>query len=175
MIDRCHFLVLGICLSKGCRACAGETKHLLSVCLLYISVNYVSYLFKLSDATTDCSACCIKAFCCDIYSLVFNCKAYFLSISISILCNIISAMARTALYPNVSDLNFREVHNATSSVEDTIAWLRQQGLLATHRPCNVCGKTDFNHTSHFGRLQLISLSIFPLMTIGLVMFVGFSI
>ena len=23
LIDRCHFLTLGICLSKGCKACAG--------------------------------------------------------------------------------------------------------------------------------------------------------
>ena len=46
LIDRCHFLALGICLSKGCKACAGGTKHLLNVCLLYSSVNYVHYLFN---------------------------------------------------------------------------------------------------------------------------------
>ena len=41
LIDRCHFLAYGICLSKGCKACAGGTKHLLNVCLLYSSVNDV--------------------------------------------------------------------------------------------------------------------------------------
>ena len=60
LIDRYHFLALGICLSKGCKACAGGTKHLLSVCLLYSFVNYVYYLFKLSDATMDCSVCYTK-------------------------------------------------------------------------------------------------------------------
>ena len=48
-------------------------------------------------------------------------------------------MARAAIFPSVSNLNFRELHIATSTVEDTIAWLRQHGLLATDRSCNVCG------------------------------------
>ena len=64
MNDRCHFLALEICLSKGYKACVGGTKHLLNVCLLYSSVNCVYYLFKLSDTTMDCSACYIKPFCC---------------------------------------------------------------------------------------------------------------
>ena len=52
-------------------------------------------------------------------------QAYFLSIFITILWSIISPMTRAALFPNVSDLNFRELHNATSSADGTIAWLRQ--------------------------------------------------
>ena len=83
------------------------------------------YLFKLSDATMDCSACYIQAFCCEKSHLFTSFQlgqAYFLSISLSILWSIISALTRAALYPNVSDLNFSKLHNATPSVEDTIAW-----------------------------------------------------
>ena len=48
-------------------------------------------------------------------------------------------MASAPIFPSVSNLNFRELHIATSTVEDTIAWLRQHGLLATDRLCYVCG------------------------------------
>ena len=103
LIDRCHFLALGICLSKGCKACAGGTKHLLSVCLLYSSVNYVYYLFKLSDATMDCSACYIKPFCCE-KSHLFNSfqlrQTYLLCISLTRISFVYLGMLRTEVVKN---------------------------------------------------------------------------
>ena len=89
----------------------------------------------------DCSACYITLFCCKKSHLFTNFQlrqTYLLCFSFLFL-SFISAMARAAIFPSVSNLNFRELHTATSTVEDTIAWLRQHGLLATDRPCNVCG------------------------------------
>ena len=48
-------------------------------------------------------------------------------------------MAGAVLFPSVSDLNFRNLYAATSSVEDTIRWMQQHGLLAAHMDCPVCG------------------------------------
>ena len=48
-------------------------------------------------------------------------------------------MAGAGLIPSVSDLTFRDLAAATSSVEDTIGWMQQHGLLAAHMACPVCG------------------------------------
>ena len=63
-------------------------------------------------------------------------------------------MARAAIFPSVSNLNFRELHIATSTVEDTIAWLPQHGLLATDRPCTVCGNSATRFETAKGRTDV---------------------
>ena len=100
-------MALGICLSKGCKACAGGTKHLLSVCLLYSSVNYVYYLFKLSDATMDALLAIIAAyiipFCCE-KSHLFNSfqlrETYLLCISLTRISFVYLGMLRTEVVKN---------------------------------------------------------------------------
>ena len=43
------------------------------------------------------------------------------------------------MYPDVSNVNSRELHRVTDSMQSVIAWCREQGLLATRWECHVCG------------------------------------
>ncbi|GFR85472.1 hypothetical protein ElyMa_002442000 [Elysia marginata] len=42
-------------------------------------------------------------------------------------------------FPSVSDLNARGLHSVTSTTDETIAWLRKHGLLASVMNCTACG------------------------------------
>ena len=103
LIDMCHFMALGICLSKGYKACVDGTKHLLNTYLLYFSVNYMSYLFKLSDATMDCSASYIKAFRCKKSHLFtsFQLRQTFYISFTHISCGVIIARWQELLFSQV--------------------------------------------------------------------------
>ena len=45
-------------------------------------------------------------------------------------------------FPNVSDLNQRELYRVTDDHASAILWARQHGLLATQMVCPNCPKTN---------------------------------
>ena len=51
----------------------------------------------------------------------------------------VALVIMAANFPNVSRMNLRELHAATSSTADAIEWCRLHGLLARRKDCAACG------------------------------------